>query len=343
MVQSRAQLPLSSVSGAAHGAGGFLVTGAGQQAGGPAVARVDASTGRRPATVHCATLAALGLTTKEVVELNTAVWSVQAVAAGAGLDVLCRTPEGAILVRTGESAPEPSFYPGESGLFPGVVIAPRDGDRADVWTTATAEHHEVVLPTLSAEGPARVATPMITTDPDLLVWATQVPGSRSVDAGASTARTISAQGWVAPLDPLAWQVGPAAALPTAAVAVAILGGGLFVADSSSSGSGHLSGEVQHPFIHSCRSPTSPLPGITRALTGDRSPEPWRDDVPARHPPWRLGQSVESGLGPRAVLASHLGVRPASGDRLGIRLAGRDRRGDLRVMGSTVFQRPTVRR
>lgn len=264
-MQLRAPLPLLSVSGAAHGAHGFLVTGAGQQAGGPAVCTVAASTdtittiglpaderlaawpvpvggdpprvvwatGRRPATVHCATLAALGLTTKEVVELDTVVWSVQAVAASAGLDVLCRTPEGAVLVRTGESAPGPPLYPGESALFPGVVISPRDGDRVDVWVTATAAHHEIVLPALSAEGPARVAAPMITAGPDLLVWTMQVPDSRSVEVGASTGRTISAQGWVAPLDRLAWRVGPAAALPTAAVAVAIFGGRLAVADGSS--------------------------------------------------------------------------------------------------------------
>jgi hypothetical protein len=264
-VQSRAPLPLFSVSGAAHSAHGFLVTGAGQQADGPAVCTVEASTdtittiglpaneplaawpvpvggdpprvvwatGRRPATVHCATLDSPGLTTKEVVELDTVVWSVEAVAVGAGLDVLCRTPEGAFLARTAESAHEPSLYPGESGLFPGVVISPRDGDRVDLWVTATDAHHEIVLPALSTEGPARVAAPKITADPDLLVWAMEVPDSRSVEAGASTARTISAEGWVAPLDRLAWRPGPAAALPTAAVAVAILGGRLAVADSSS--------------------------------------------------------------------------------------------------------------
>lgn len=262
-VRSRAPLPLVSVSGAAHGGGVFLVTGAEQQAGAPAVCTVPASTdaittirlpadeslaawpvpvagdpprvvwatGRRPATVHCATIAAHGLTTVEIVELDTVIWSLQVVAAGAGLEVLCRTPEGAVVVRTGEGVTGPSLYPGESWLFPDVVIAPSGGGLVDVWATATGAHNEIVLPAVSAESPAQVAAPMITAGPDLLVWATHVPDDRPVEAGTA-ASTISARGWVAPLDRRAWRVGPAAALPTAPVAVAILGGHLAVADFS---------------------------------------------------------------------------------------------------------------
>jgi hypothetical protein len=260
--RSRGPLPLVSVSGAAHSGGVFLVTGAGQEAGAPAVCLVPAgtdaittirlpareplaawpvpvagdpprvvwATGRRPATVHCATITSRELTTVDILELDTVTWSLQAVAAGDGLEILCRTPEGAVVVRTGEDATGPSLYPAESRLFPDAVIAP-GGGLADVWSTATGAHNEIVLPAVSSESPARVAAPMITIGPDLLVWATHVPDHRPVEAGTS-ASTITARGWVAPLDRQAWRVGPAAALPTAPVAVAVLGGHLAVADSS---------------------------------------------------------------------------------------------------------------
>lgn len=260
----RAPLPLVSVSGAAQAGGVFLVAGAGQQAGAPAVCLVAAgagavttltlpageplaawpvpvagdpprvvwATGRRPATVHCATISAHELTTAEIVELDTVIWSLQAVAArGGGLEVLCRTPEGAVVVRTGADAAGPSLYPAQSWLFPGVVIAPSGGGLVDVWATATGTHNEIVLPAVSSGNPARVAAPVITVDPDLLAWATRVPDDRPVEAGTS-ARTVSARGWVAPLDRRTWRVGRAAALPTAPVAAAVLGGRLAVAGSS---------------------------------------------------------------------------------------------------------------
>lgn len=259
-----APLPLVAVSGAARAGGAFLVTGAGPD-GAPAVCRAPAgagpvttirlpaareplaawpvpvagdpprvvwATGRRPATVHCATISGSGLATAEIAELDTVVWALQAAAvAGGGLEVLCRTPAGAVLVRTGADAAGPSRYPAQSCLFPGTVIAPSGGGLVEVWATATGAHSVIALPAVSSEGSARVAAPVITVGPDLLVWVTRVPDEQPAEAGTS-ARTVSARGWVAPLDRRRWRAGPAAALPAAPVAVAVLGGRLAVAGSS---------------------------------------------------------------------------------------------------------------
>ncbi|HET6951133.1 MAG TPA: hypothetical protein VFI47_12200 [Acidimicrobiales bacterium] len=262
-----APLPLVSVSGAAGGPHGVVVAGAAPGDGSPRACELDPATGeaaatdlpvgdaplavwpvpvaadpvrvvwatgRAPSTLWCGTLTAGGLILARA-DVDAPVWTVQPVAAPGGVDVLCQTPAGGLVVRFGDAAAaEPALpaFPSGATLSPGAVLAARGAGHLDAWETATAAHHDLVLPAPAGEGPTAVAAPRVVPALGLLVWETQFPDTAGFAGDEAGIRTLAGRGWAALLDRERWRIGPAAELPVAPLAMTVLDGALVVAARS---------------------------------------------------------------------------------------------------------------
>jgi hypothetical protein len=211
--------------------------------------------GSSPSVLYHAVLQEGALTHLGQVLIEGTVWSIETVAlprstpavtgppvgTGVGADVLCHTPVGARLIRlpppssndAPKVGPTEASFPHGARLSAGMVACASSLKELDVWEIPDAVHHSLRLPAPALDGSTLAAAPLVTSDPDLVIWRTLAPDIRSLEDDAGMAQVLVSRGWVAPLDRREWRIGPAVELPIApGVAETTLGTDLVIADGS---------------------------------------------------------------------------------------------------------------
>jgi hypothetical protein len=192
------------------------------------------ATGRDPATVHFGMVTPAGLQAHPAALTTRTVWSIQAVPAPGGVEVLYSGASGTAYARIGQNAVivEPTPIASGAVLCPGAVFTPTGPRCFSVWDTTTGAHRELTLPEPAEGANAQVTAPQLLSDAGLLVWRTEVPDIAESRSSERPVRTVSSRGWVAQLDPVSWQVGPVAQLPDGSTIVVALAGLLVVASTT---------------------------------------------------------------------------------------------------------------